>query len=155
MDIVIPLIEWSVNNFSELRYALRGFEKHIHSIDKVYIVGPLLPEWAQNVEHIFFKDDEDPRFREWNIYMKLMEYGKDKNSDFIYTNDDHFLLKRWDDFGYNFKSSLKQTLNQKDYGDPYRKTILNTIDVIGIPGAEFRYTLSNDYASCFAQSDSY
>src|SRR5579859_1994320 len=131
MDIVIPLIENTGNNHAELRFALRSFEMYLPH-DRVYLIG-YKPDWCNdNIDWLPFRDDQQPKFREANIYLKV-RYFIDKlqlkdHDDFIFCNDDYFLLRAWDSNPpYPNKGTLYDTIKSRVSFDPYRKTISNTI----------------------------
>lgn len=130
MDIVIPLHEWSGTQNAELRYALRSFEKYIPH-DRVVLIG-FQPKWVQGVVHLPFHDDSQPAYREANIYLKLQHYIKSAHctGDFIFTNDDHYILNEYDPAPpYPHKGTLLESFLKRSAGDPYRKTIDNTIKI--------------------------
>lgn len=135
MQIVIPLIkEDTTTNYGELRYALRSFVKFMPH-DGVTIIGGL-PNWInpKKVTHIPFTDDKQPKYREANIYLKIRYFiEKDKTGpEFIFANDDHFLLTHWNPLPpYPHKGSLRASLVMRSDLDPYRKTIGNTIRLLG------------------------
>lgn len=138
MDIVIPLSEETGTNFAELRFALRSFELYLPHSHLVLVGG--LPEWLwpaakQNLlTHIAFVDSNDPKFREANIFLKVRHYIEkfNESDDFIFCNDDYYLTKEWNPFPpYPHKGTLRDCLKLRSTMDPYRKTISNTIQLIG------------------------
>lgn len=131
MDIVIPLSQWTGTNHAELRYALRSFVKFLPH-DNVVIIGHK-PKWIKEITYIPYRDDPQPDFRESNIFLKI-RYFVERNPEvenFVFANDDHFLLKSFQAHPYLIKGSLKECYDQRDPKDPYRKTIDNTIKLIG------------------------
>lgn len=132
MNVVIPLHEWSGTKNLELRYALRSFEQYMPH-DAIVLIG-FKPSWIKNVIHIPFKDDPKPQFRDANIFLKL-KYFIDKHNayttDFIYANDDHFLLEQFIADEYPHKGDLKRNMLNRANDDPYRKTIFNTALITG------------------------
>lgn len=103
MDIVIPLKEWW--NYEELRYTLRG----IHNIEQfnweVYIIW-WKPNWISWIKYIEFK-------QEWNKYKNVGDkidfiINSDISEDFIYMNDDMYILKP-------VKLEYYKTATLKDY----------------------------------------
>lgn len=132
MDIVVPIKEATHNNYAELRFALRSFEKYI-AHDDVVLIGAQ-PNWFKNGRTFAFRDDPDPKFREANIFLKLQWYVKNHNdgSEFVYANDDHFVLSQWDGLPpYPTKGTLANALASRNDLDPYKKTIGNTINLLG------------------------
>lgn len=138
MDIVIPLSPWSRNDNTDLKYALRSFEKFMPG-NKIVIIGHK-PVWLKNVEYIQFRDDPQPAFRENNIYLKV-KYYVDHTSikEFIFANDDHFLLKPFDP-GAPYPhtiSTLVEFRRSRRENDPYKNTITNTIELLGTTQLNF------------------
>ena len=107
MDIVIPLSsgkhgrkrlgsKWDNN---ELRYALRSMEKYFSRMGRVIIVTEILPQWLQNVVHLYARD-EHKRNKDANLIDKVLLACKSGVSDtFIRMSDDQCLLKEWDGEG--------------------------------------------------------
>lgn len=130
MQIFIPLANTSHNNYLELRYALRSFQKYLHQIDEVFIYGGH-PSWITNVNHYRFGDIDHPRYKEHNIYKKTRAacLNPDIKDDFLFCNDDHFLLSnyRGELFPYYYHQSLNDTLHRKGGMDPYKYTIIYTM----------------------------
>lgn len=130
MNLVIPLHPWNGQDV-ELRFALRSFAKFM-PYDDLTIVG-FKPEWLKNVNHLPFRDDPQPKYREANIYLKLQYYIQKSDgmrNDFIFANDDHFLLTEFNTIPPQ-KGSISDTLHSRRDGDPYIKTIENTIEILG------------------------
>jgi hypothetical protein len=92
MDIVIALGTGSRWMDNELRYALRSIEAYLGGFDgKVVLVGEK-PKWVRNVHHIAF--DDVPGRKNLSIFQKIVTGSEWIDSDdFIFWNDDHFLLK--------------------------------------------------------------
>lgn len=121
MKCVIP---YKSNGGVELKYCLRGIEKFVKD-PEVIIIGAA-PEWLQNATTIFFPDGKQLKFKEWNIFRKICQV----KDDFIFFNDDHFLLQPFREDTYHFTGNLTERM--KKYGsNEYWKTIQNTINVIG------------------------
>lgn len=122
MQVVIPYRDF---NGQELKYALRGIERFIESPD-ITIIGDL-PKWLHNVNHIPFKDNVQNQFRSRNIYEKIMLV----DHDFLFFNDDHFLLEPFSVDTFHYSGTLSSELNRPNLSGCYRKTIKNTINVFG------------------------
>lgn len=95
MDIVIPYItsRW---DGTELKYALRGVEKHLSGVGSVFIIGdnPKL----KNIIHIPCENDSRVTYKDRSIFLKIMIACIDEriSDPFFYMNDDHFLLADYD-----------------------------------------------------------
>lgn len=128
MDIAIPLSEHSDNNYLDLQYALRGFEKFMKP-SNIFIIGHL-PAWCKNVNHIPAKDDPDTAMRERNIFEKLLLCPSD---EFVYCGDDYYLLEPWTE-EYHWDMLLANKLYTMGRFSTYQKTISNTLRVL--PGGK-------------------
>lgn len=132
MDIVIPILAATHNNYAELRFALRSFEKYMPH-DDVVLIGAQ-PDWFNGKRAFLFRDDPDPKYREANIFLKLQWYIRNHNDggEFVYANDDHFLLTEWDGLPpYPTKGTIGQAMASRSDLDPYKKTIRNTVNLLG------------------------
>lgn len=94
IDCVIPLGSRSYKNYTELRFCLRGIEKHLKGYNNVFIIGAL-PDWIKNVTNIPAEDDARNRFRDRNIVNKITAACKDArvSENILVVHDDHFLLE--------------------------------------------------------------
>lgn len=90
-DILIPLNNGSKHEDIEIRYCLRSIERHLKGVGNVIIVGEK-PEWLQNITHIPATDNTAGCMRAENIYRKIIKGLEYASDDFLFMNDDHFLL---------------------------------------------------------------
>jgi hypothetical protein len=120
MRIVIPLSAITDNNFLELRFALRGIAMYVPG-PQITLIGAL-PKWCKDVEHIPATDSPETQWRERNIYRKLLQAPY---NEFLYANDDHFLLQPWTNEAYH-NGRVDKLLHSLTRGSIYRKTVLNT-----------------------------
>jgi len=104
---------------------LRGIEKFTDA-EEVTLIGDL-PKCCKNITHIPFNDDPETGFRSRNIYNKIMTV----DYDFLFFNDDHFLMAPFSPDTYHYSGTLMGELGRPNLSDPYRKTIRNTIEVFG------------------------
>lgn len=127
IDIVIPY-RLDAHNGLELLYALRSIEKYLTGYRDIYLIGDK-PDWLTAVKHIPFTDAKGRK--EFNIYQKLLRACQEESvsDNFIYVNDDHFLLKPLDvkDFKYWYDEPLKKLLDRNPKG--YAGTIYNTLEI--------------------------
>jgi hypothetical protein len=121
MDVVIPYIESTSVWKQELRYALRGVQKHVKDLGTVHIIGSP-PAWLTGVELHVKHMDKNIHNKEANIFRKVIAACQsDKVSDpFLFMNDDHFLLQ---DIGLNFPFYHSGSLLWKV---PIEKRVYNT-----------------------------
>lgn len=124
MDVVIPF-RHSKNKDEELRFALRSISKHVKEVGQIYVIGDA-PRWAwKNLIHIPMKDSgRRPEYQERNIMYKLLRacYEKSISKDFLYHDDDTFLLQEFDG-SYYHKGPVW------DGNGAYQKTEENTRDI--------------------------
>lgn len=130
MDIVIPLGKGSQNGNLELRYCLRGIEKHVGGRGNVFIIGEC-PGFLHNVIHIPASDTREKHFKARNICTKLLLACDDKrvSDDFAWFSDDHILLKEYQP-DYNYRATLEASLRNFTIHQTYRHTITNTYMVM-------------------------
>jgi hypothetical protein len=125
-DVVIPLGTGSKYNNMELRYCLRGIEKHLTGYRNIWIIGER-PEWLQNINHIPHTDESSVSDR--NIYEKLRAACShpDISDTYLMMNDDHFLLWHFDitTFPNYYMSTLEKYANRRN--DGYGQRCQNTL----------------------------
>lgn len=95
MDLVIP---YKLNSSDELRYMLRTVEAHLQ-VEQVWLIGDR-PGWIQNVNHIPHRQMGSMYLNGANILYNACLHP-DISDDFIYTNDDIFILKTPKTLYYN------------------------------------------------------
>lgn len=94
MNLVIPY-RHSLWNGEEMRYALRGYVKHLKFND-VVVVGDK-PYWANDkIIHIDKYDDPDPIRKERNIHVKTLLGMLPGEKEILFANDDIFMMKDFD-----------------------------------------------------------
>lgn len=124
-SIIIPLGTGSRWNNTELRFALRSIEKHLTEYGDVFIIGEY-PSWLQNCIHIPATDIEQTWAKERNIFNKIMLACEDPRvtDDFMFMNDDHFLLQDYvaNQFPFYYDGLLSEKLTVTDY----KHTVKNT-----------------------------
>jgi hypothetical protein len=141
LDVVIPLGTGSrLKNF-ELRFCLRSIEKYLSGYRNVYIVGER-PEWLQNVTHIPKPDIAD-RVPDFNIMEKVSVACVDNevSEDFIFFNDDHFLLKPFEaaTFPYYYDGDLDTYVKNRGLDGYGRRAnnSLKTLQTLDLPRKYF------------------
>lgn len=115
-------------NDTELRFCLRSIERYLKGYGEIFLVGAA-PRWLQNVTVIPATDHDKTYYKEWNIFTKVMLACQDERvtEDFLFMNDDHFLLSEFEagTFPAYYSGYLKDGMNRSD---PYRQSIVNTIE---------------------------
>ena len=107
MDLVYVVGQDFINDNNELRFSLRSAEQHL-DFDKVIIVGykPLF----LNDNVIYKKIHDNLGHKNFNVARKiksLLEYGE-VSDDFIFMNDDFFLLKDYSAIPYYYNKSIQE-----------------------------------------------
>lgn len=132
IDVVVPLGNGSRWHDNELRYCLRSIEQHLKGYGEIFIIGEK-PEWLTNIIHIPFKESSNTKYRERNIYEKIIVACADirLGKRFIFFNDDHYLLQdiKADEFPYHYKGAMEGNANNRRATDPYGNTLRNTLKV--------------------------
>lgn len=132
MDIVYILGTGSLWYNNELRFSLRSVEKHLKGEKRVFIVG-YKPDWIQNVIHIP-AEDKFRHEKEKNIFHKISVACQDEriSDDFIFFNDDHFLLKDLTEIPYYHREGLEEFV--KGRATTYKISANNTLNVLKAKG---------------------
>lgn len=131
MDVVIPLGSSAASNHIELRYCLRSIEKYVPDLGNVFIVGDK-PSWLRSAFHLLETDQKEKSAKERNIFRKLMKAVSSPlvSDDFLYCNDDHFLLCPWEEH-YHHKGPLADSVKALSDSSLYRRTLANTLAFLG------------------------
>lgn len=124
IDVVYALGNGSLHGDVELRYSLRSLAKY-QQFRNVYVIGEK-PYWLQNVVHVPFDESKQSRFKERNIFGKVLNAcsWQGLSKSFLFINDDHFLLEPFDTVKYYHKGPID--LNRKT--DDYKRTLKNTLN---------------------------
>lgn len=132
MDIVLPLGKGSINNNLELRFCLRSIEKYVADVENVFIIGER-PDFLRNTVHVSAIDMQGHEYKERNIFSKIMLACNDPrvSDDFLFFNDDHFLLRPWLADTFHHRETLKEMQFNRIVKDAYYKAICNTVAFIG------------------------
>lgn len=126
IDIVYVLGHGSKHSDSELRYSIRSVVKHVKNMRRIIIVGAC-PQFIKGVIHLPCKDTEP--IPDLNIRNKILAACNSDvvSEDFLFMNDDHFLLKQYDatKFPNYHKGDLKESIEPRSQ-DSYRIRLTNT-----------------------------
>ncbi len=107
MDLVYPLRDESDDDYFELKYSLRSMSNVPH--DRVIIVGGK-PSWITNIVHI--KETDSHSLKGYNSMRKLLAAFNVVSEDFIYMNDDFFMLKE-QNIQYFHQGKLKDNVERR------------------------------------------
>lgn len=132
-SIIIPL---AANGFgsrwadTELKYCFRSIEKHLTGYGDIFLIGHK-PSWVQNVIHIPATDEDQTFWKERNIYNKIFIACNDErvSEDFLFMNDDHFLLKDYvaGGFPYYCYGAVADYIN---HPTQYGNTVAHTLSIV-------------------------
>lgn len=128
MDLVIPYKKVDADDVS-LRFAIRSAAVYLPTFSRLIIVGDK-PTAIEPHRLISVTDRPEGRWKERNIFVKIATACMDDevSEDFIFMNDDHFLLFEYKDIPYFY-----QTLFGGNTA--YQHTVRNTWRVLG-PGCK-------------------
>jgi len=125
MDVVYPLKNMTDNDYVELKYSLRSLANIKH--DRVIVVGGK-PDWIDNIIHINEYDVHS--LKGSNSLRKILATFNIVSDDFIYMNDDFFLLKPQEIKHFhqgNFKENVERKaplLNYSRYWQGMHRTAI-------------------------------
>ncbi len=129
-SIVIPLGSGSPHQDIELRFTLRGIEQFLFNVGQVFIIGTC-PKWLNmgEVIHIPFEEKDHYRFLTRNIHQKIETACNDKrvSEDFLFMNDDHFLLRAFDARNFPYHHTGPSWLGR----GKYLQTMADTRQLLG------------------------
>jgi hypothetical protein len=128
-----------LKNF-EIRMSLRSVEKYLTGVKDVWIVGKL-PDFLTNVNHIPLEDTH--LVPDWNIMEKIKKACEhpDITEEFLFMNDDHFLLKPFEaaTFPFYHRNGLDEYVKRRGL-DSYGRRSNNTLQrlkALGLPIKHF------------------
>lgn len=128
IDLVIPY-QISENGI-ELKYALRSACKYMTGIRDCYLIGDK-PAWYTGKHIPFVQTRGNIIWKQRNIFEKVLAACNtpEVSEQFLFMNDDHYLLKEYDAATFpNYFSGCVSLVLGTVYGD-YKETIQNTIDL--------------------------
>jgi hypothetical protein len=108
----------------ELKYSIRSMQKHLHGLDRIFVVGSrpvgVYVSWIP-------LDDPDTKNRAKNIYQKILAACStpDISDQFVCASDDHFLLKDFqaEKLPSYYSGCLSETLGIMSPKNYYRKHV--------------------------------
>lgn len=126
IDVVYVLGKGSRFHNNEIRFSLRSIEKHLSNYRKVWIIGEHHPQ-LDNVEFVPFPDKTS--MSDTNIMYKVAHACQhpDITEDFLFFNDDHYLLTDFDapTFPCYYSKSIEEYLRRRPQ-DGYRRRVKAT-----------------------------
>lgn len=130
-DILLPLGAGSRHENLELRMCLRSIEKHIQGVRNIVIVGEERLPWLDNVIWVFAHDNPNGWMRAHNIYRKIITGLPFVSDNFLFMNDDHFLLTDYvaGEFPYYHRGQVDLQAMQNN--KPQQHQMRNTGSALG------------------------
>lgn len=130
MDILIPVANNSLWFGNELRFTLRSVEQYLTGVKRIFIVGHK-PKFVENVIHIPCPDIGKTKHH--RIIHKILHTIKttDISDDFLFMNDDHFLLKKYSasKFPNYYDMPLVDAVEVRRKSSVYQEYVQNTYRV--------------------------
>jgi hypothetical protein len=129
IDVVYPIGTGSIWQNNELRFSLRSVEKHLKNYRNIFIVGRD-PRFTQGITILQMEDASNYNASK-NIYEKIMHacICEDLSDDFLFMNDDYFLLQDIDatKVPFYYKGTLEEYTKKCVPGNTYRDTLNNAV----------------------------
>ncbi len=105
MDIVYVLGKDYANSFNEFRYSLRSAEKNLQ-FDNLYIIGVKPTFISDKAIHIPITDNAGHKYKNVARKIKFITQKGLISEDFIYMNDDFFVLKKVRNYPYFYNKKI-------------------------------------------------
>ncbi len=137
-SVVYPLGFGSRLKDFEIRMSIRSVEKNLSNVKDIWVVGQC-PDWLK-VNHIPATDPFDIPDR--NIMAKILKACDEPgiSEDFLFMNDDHFLLKPFDAelFPYYYSEEMDNYIKRRGM-DNYGKRANNVLQHLKEKGLPTKY----------------
>jgi len=113
ISVVIPFKSDVEKDYRELFYSLRSLQSKLKMEIEVFVCGDKINS-LHGLNYITCKDEKGKGVKERNIYRKILAACHDErvSDDFIFTNDDIFLLKEFSEIPYYHKGELMETMKK-------------------------------------------
>ena len=127
IDILYVVGNGSAWKNNELRYSIRSVVKHLKGFGNIVVVGTK-PPWL-DVKHIPMNDQG--RTAQESVYLKLKKALPELSEDFLFFNDDYYLLKNAvaAKFPFFYKETLEEFILRRKTKDSYKMAVENTFKV--------------------------
>ncbi len=128
IDILYVVGNGSTWKNNELRYSIRSVVKNLKGFGNIVVVGTK-PSWL-NVKHIPANDSG--RTAQESVYIKLKKALPEISEDFLFFNDDYYLLKNFQaaKFPFFYKETLEEFLQRRKTRDSYKMAVENTFKAL-------------------------
>lgn len=138
ISVVYPLGKGSRAKDYEIRMSIRSLEKNVSGIKDIWVVGEC-PAWL-NVNHIPAMDPFDVPDR--NIMSKILKAcdHPDITEDFLFMNDDHFILRPIDahTLPYYYSEEMPSYIAKRGL-DGYGNRVNNSYELLKSKGLQTKY----------------
>lgn len=145
IDVVYVLGTGSKWDNNELRFSIRSITKNLKNFRNIVVVGEC-PKWLTNVIHFPYPDVYGPGNADGNIIEKVKHAIKceDLTDDFLFINDDHYILKPVNakDIPAYHKGCLTSYPDTHWDNSLWRTRLFNTMNVLRLKGfSSFNYDI--------------
>jgi hypothetical protein len=106
MDLVYVVGRPAAWGHNELRFSIRSAEKYL-KFDKLFIVGYKPMFLRREAIHFLIEDDKGHKYDNVTAKVKFILDCDQISDDFIYMNDDFFLLRKFDQIPYLWNGKIK------------------------------------------------
>jgi hypothetical protein len=106
MDLLYVVGKNSLWENNELKFSLRSAERHL-KFNKVFIIGYKPPYLNEKAIHIFAPDNTGHKYTNVAAKIKFLLGDERIPEEFIFMNDDFFLLKDYDPVPYFFNKTIR------------------------------------------------
>lgn len=106
---IVYCLKNSLNN-EELRYSLRSLKNLPHR--EVWMVGGMPPQWVKGVHYIPFENNCETKWDNTRQALQIVCETKGISSDFIWFNDDFYVLQPIQDLRYHYDRTLSERANE-------------------------------------------
>jgi len=128
IDVLYVVGNGSTWKNNELRYSIRSVVKHLKGVGNIVVSGTK-PNWL-DVKHV--PGNDSGRTAQESVYLKLKKALPELSEDFLFFNDDYFLLKSFqaNKFPFFYKETLEEFIQRRRTKDSYKNAVENTFKVL-------------------------
>ncbi|XOB41786.1 MAG: hypothetical protein ACKKMS_00080 [Candidatus Nealsonbacteria bacterium] len=116
MDLAYVVGKGDSQKHNELRFSVRSAEKYL-KFDRLFLIGYKPTFFNDKAIHTFVPDDQGHKYKNVAKKIRILLNDERISDDFIFMNDDFFILKEYEEIPYYYNKTIKEWIN--DY--PTRK----------------------------------